>query len=165
MPAARIRNMRSSRRCHSSGSTRSASSIERATSANKTVTTLRSPRSALWDARIFSTRCRGVEEGGSRVIGGAARGAPHPLQKRAPAGFSWPQDWQVTGILADLAGAAQLNGDGAPRATGTWARWCRMAPMGKKLTPAQIERYHHDGFVYPIEAFAAEDVRRYRRAL
>src|SRR4030095_14463389 len=41
----------------------------------------------------------------------------------------------------------------------------RMAPMGKKLTEAQIERYHRDGFVYPIDAFSAEDALRYRRAL
>ena len=37
--------------------------------------------------------------------------------------------------------------------------------MGKKLTEAQIERYHRDGFVYPIDAFAAEEARRYRRAM
>ena len=37
--------------------------------------------------------------------------------------------------------------------------------MGKKLTEAQIERYHRDGFVHPIEAFAAEEARRYRRAM
>ena len=37
--------------------------------------------------------------------------------------------------------------------------------MGKKLTQAQIERYHREGFVYPIDAFAAEDARRYRRAM
>src|SRR5712691_11853918 len=30
---------------------------------------------------------------------------------------------------------------------------CRMAPMGKKLTEAQIERYRRDGFVYPVDAF------------
>src|SRR3989441_7190784 len=40
-----------------------------------------------------------------------------------------------------------------------------MAPMGKKLTEAQIERYHRDGFVYPIDAFAAEEAWRYRRAM
>ncbi|MGH2608963.1 MAG: phytanoyl-CoA dioxygenase family protein, partial [Tepidiformaceae bacterium] len=37
--------------------------------------------------------------------------------------------------------------------------------MGKKLSEAQIERYHCDGFVYPIDAFAAEEARRYRRAM
>lgn len=42
---------------------------------------------------------------------------------------------------------------------------CRMTPMGKKLTAEQIERYHRDGFVYPIEAFAAGEARRYRRAM
>jgi non-haem Fe2+, alpha-ketoglutarate-dependent halogenase len=40
-----------------------------------------------------------------------------------------------------------------------------MALMGKKLTDEQIERYHRDGFVYPIDAFAAEQARRYRRAM
>src|SRR6058998_4075009 len=40
-----------------------------------------------------------------------------------------------------------------------------MAPMGKKLTEAQIERYHRDGFVYPVDAFDAEEARRYRRAM
>jgi len=30
--------------------------------------------------------------------------------------------------------------------------------MGKRLTEEQIERYRRDGFIYPIEAFAAEEV-------
>jgi hypothetical protein len=34
-----------------------------------------------------------------------------------------------------------------------------MAAMGRKLTHAQIERYHRDGFVYPIDAVAAESSR------
>ena len=37
--------------------------------------------------------------------------------------------------------------------------------MGKKLTQAQIERYHREGFVHPIDAFPAEDARRYRLAM
>jgi len=37
--------------------------------------------------------------------------------------------------------------------------------MGKKLTEAQIERYQRDGFVYPIDAFTAEEAWRYRRAM
>src|SRR5882724_104071 len=40
-----------------------------------------------------------------------------------------------------------------------------MAAMGKKLTQAQIERYHRDGFVYPIDAFAAEEARGHRRTM
>jgi ectoine hydroxylase-related dioxygenase (phytanoyl-CoA dioxygenase family) len=40
-----------------------------------------------------------------------------------------------------------------------------MAPMGKRLTEEQIERYHRDGFIYPIEAFAAGEARRYRHAM
>jgi len=37
--------------------------------------------------------------------------------------------------------------------------------MGKKLTDAQIEKYRRDGFVYPVDAFTAEQARRYRRAM
>jgi non-heme Fe2+,alpha-ketoglutarate-dependent halogenase len=37
--------------------------------------------------------------------------------------------------------------------------------MGKKLTDAQIEHYHRDGFVYPVDAFGAGEARRYRRAM
>jgi phytanoyl-CoA dioxygenase PhyH len=42
---------------------------------------------------------------------------------------------------------------------------CRMTPMGKKLSGEQIERYRRDGFVYPVEAFTAEEARRYRCAM
>src|SRR5262249_41575153 len=42
---------------------------------------------------------------------------------------------------------------------------CRMAAMGRKLTDVQIERYHRDGVVYPIDAFPADRARRYRRAM
>src|SRR5439155_9713543 len=51
---------RSMIRCHSSGSSCSASSIEPFTSAKSTVTCLRSPSSAPRARRIFSARCRGV---------------------------------------------------------------------------------------------------------
>jgi len=37
--------------------------------------------------------------------------------------------------------------------------------MGRKLTNAQIEQYNRDGFVYPIDAFGAEQARRYREAM
>jgi non-heme Fe2+,alpha-ketoglutarate-dependent halogenase len=37
--------------------------------------------------------------------------------------------------------------------------------MGKKLTDAQIEHYHRDGFVYPVDAFGADEARRYRGAM
>jgi non-heme Fe2+,alpha-ketoglutarate-dependent halogenase len=37
--------------------------------------------------------------------------------------------------------------------------------MGKKLTDAQIEHYRRDGFVYPLDAFGAEQARRCRRAM
>ncbi len=37
--------------------------------------------------------------------------------------------------------------------------------MLRKLTEAQVERYARDGFVYPIDAFDAEEARRYRGAM
>jgi hypothetical protein len=37
--------------------------------------------------------------------------------------------------------------------------------MGKKLTDAQIEHYRRNGFVYPVDAFGAEQARRYRCAM
>jgi len=59
-PSARIWKKRSRMWCQSSGSTDSASSSELFTSAKRMVTCLRSPSRALFDARIFSTRCFGV---------------------------------------------------------------------------------------------------------
>ncbi|TMJ70332.1 MAG: hypothetical protein E6G91_14610 [Alphaproteobacteria bacterium] len=37
--------------------------------------------------------------------------------------------------------------------------------MGKKLTAAQIDQYHRDGYVYPIDAFGAEQAQGYRAAM
>jgi hypothetical protein len=37
--------------------------------------------------------------------------------------------------------------------------------MGRKLTEAQIDQYHRDGFIYPLDAFAPEEAGRYRRAM
>jgi non-heme Fe2+,alpha-ketoglutarate-dependent halogenase len=37
--------------------------------------------------------------------------------------------------------------------------------MGKKLTDAQIEHYRRNGFVYPVDAFGADEARRYRCAM
>ena len=37
--------------------------------------------------------------------------------------------------------------------------------MGKKLTAAQIDQYNRDGFIYPIDAFGAEQAWRYRTAM
>jgi non-heme Fe2+,alpha-ketoglutarate-dependent halogenase len=37
--------------------------------------------------------------------------------------------------------------------------------MGKKLTDAQIDQYNRDGFVYPVDAFSAEQAWRYRKAM
>ena len=87
---------------HSSGSLCSASSIEPITSANSTVTCLRSPSRAPWPARIFSARCSGTWEPGSGGAAGppiAAAAAPaaavsswpQALQNFWPAGFEAPQ--------------------------------------------------------------------------
>ena len=111
-------------RRHSSGSLCSASSIEPITSANSTVTCLRSPSRVARPARIFSARCSGGwVRGSGAAIGAAApasawpqlsqyfvaggwavpqeghvtvstRGVAHPAQKRAPSRFRWPQDGQ-----------------------------------------------------------------------
>src|SRR5262245_45805887 len=86
--------------CHSSGSTCSARSIDPFTSANRIVTCLRSPSSALREVRIFSARWRGVYDSGIGVedlkAGGAeetgpVRGVAHSLQNLEPAGFEAPQ--------------------------------------------------------------------------
>src|SRR5262245_25836012 len=111
--------------CHSSGSNCSARSIEPFTSAKRTVTCLRSPSRALRDVRIFSARCLGVYERGSRSLllatasslSGArhflqnfARGeqfvpqeehsrpneAPHSSQKTASPSFEAPQEEHFT---------------------------------------------------------------------
>jgi hypothetical protein len=37
--------------------------------------------------------------------------------------------------------------------------------MGRKLTDTQIEQYHRDGFVYPVDAFRADEARRFRCAM
>jgi hypothetical protein len=65
-PAARIAKKRSMMRCHSSGSSCSASSIEPFTSAKSTVTCLRSPSSAEREVRIFrrgGSACRHAHRG------------------------------------------------------------------------------------------------------
>src|SRR5262249_54647297 len=86
-PSERIAKKRSMIRCHSSGSIDSERSIEPFTSANSTVTCLRSPSRALLDVRIFSARCLGVYELGSRSLvlpaAPSARGARHFRQNFA----------------------------------------------------------------------------------
>jgi hypothetical protein len=59
-PSVRIAKKRSMISCQVSGSRSSLSSMELVTSANSTVTCLRSPSSAEREVRIFSARCRGV---------------------------------------------------------------------------------------------------------
>ena len=135
-PSVRISKKRSRMRCHSSAPSCSASSIEPLTSANKTVTCLRSPSSADFDCRILSARFFGVEERGSvREEGraGSAAGAapataaPQPSQKRAPTRSATPQLVQATASGAphasqkrasarfSCAQPAQITGRSLPR--------------------------------------------------
>ncbi len=37
--------------------------------------------------------------------------------------------------------------------------------MAKKLTQSQIDQYHRDGFVFPLDAFSRDEAMRYRRAM
>src|SRR5207245_134729 len=83
---------RSMIRCHSSGSSCSASSIEPFTSAKSTVTCLRSPSSAWRARRIFSARCLGVYARGSGCPEEtSASRRPHSPQNLTPGAFSKPQ--------------------------------------------------------------------------
>src|SRR5438309_302311 len=77
----------------SSGSRSASSSIEPLTSAKSTVTCLRSPSSAVREARIFSARCLGVEYFG----GSAASAIRHPAPRRARSARlhgDWSMSWQ-----------------------------------------------------------------------
>src|SRR5215470_14069671 len=66
--------------CHSSGSTCSDRSIEPFTSAKRTVTCLRSPSRAERVVRIFSARCFGVYERGSRSLVFATASPPRGVR-------------------------------------------------------------------------------------
>src|SRR6266511_30505 len=74
----------------SSGSRSARSSIEPLRSAKSTVTCLRSPTRATPDVWIFSARCWGVYACGEALAAAPSSRFPHPLQKRAPPGFSCP---------------------------------------------------------------------------
>src|SRR5262249_40387346 len=93
--------------CITSGSTCCTNSEESATSANKTVTCLRSPSRALREVRIFSARCFGVyEDGEAKLAAGCAdwvRLWPQVLQKRLPGGFTWLHAGQSASSLAPQA--------------------------------------------------------------
>src|SRR2546422_9630758 len=60
----------------SSGSRRSDMAVKPDTSANMTVTLLRSPSSALLDVRIFCARCFGVYDWGDAYLESSAGGPP-----------------------------------------------------------------------------------------
>src|SRR4029077_4120437 len=94
-PSERVAKKRSMILCHSSGSTCSARSIEPFTSAKRTVTCLRSPSRALRDVRIFSARCFGVYERGTRSCDAgfeaSASDFPHSAKNFLDGGFSRPQ--------------------------------------------------------------------------
>ncbi len=98
-------------------------------------------------------------QGPGRVGAGAAGGAigtklaPHLAQKRASAGFSWPQPWQVTdgaGPASDASVAPQLpqktasEGFSWPHAGHTWDAAGRAAPQVAQNTASA-------GFTVPQE--------------
>src|SRR5947199_1138546 len=93
--------------------------------------------------------------------------SPDPLQQSCDlAGYGCEDPLLMSkGVAANRTGVADMPGQNEPWASLGSTLWCRMAPMGKMLTEAQIERYHRDGFVYPIDAFAAEEAWLYRRAM
>src|SRR5207237_8645894 len=132
----------------------SSSPIEPFTSANDTVTSWRSPSSAVRDVRIFSARCLGVEmAGGLAGAGGrpapqppqnfsrgpfavphdaqrTASAAPHSPQKRRSAPLSWSQDGQR--IAGHLACAVMASG-----ATSTLIASRRARPRGGRRDPGR----------------------------
>src|SRR5438093_11709125 len=93
--------------CSSSASTLVDKDVNPATSANRTVTCLRSPSTAPRLVRIFSARWRGVYDPGGGEAGLAAAGpatdAPQASQKRAPSGSSAPQFAHPRGSSAPQA--------------------------------------------------------------
>ncbi len=105
----------------SSGSRSAISSIEPLTSANRTVTCLRSPSSTAREVRIFSARCRGVYDPGEPKRGrppeGPATGCPQSRQNLAAAGNEAPQRSQGT-----LSGVPQARQNLAPGELSTWHR-------------------------------------------
>src|SRR5438132_4487034 len=83
--------------CTTSGSSCSASVVKPATSANSTVTCLRSPSSALLEVRIFSARCLGVYvwgelNRGSTGLAVAVSDLPQPPQNFSPPSFRKPHE-------------------------------------------------------------------------
>src|SRR6202158_6000532 len=111
-PSVRMAKKRSRIVCHASGSSCSASSIDPFTSANNTVTCLRSPSNADFDCRIFSARCLGVYERGERLlavgllavrgadVGPPPSSAPHSPQNFSAGACGVPQALQLSVSLA-----------------------------------------------------------------
>jgi len=102
-PVDRMRKKRCMICENASGSSCSASSIEPFTSANSTVTCLRSPSSADFDCRILSARCLAVWARGSDC---AARGVVCGV----PSGDAhWLQNFRAGRILGSALRAARLQ--------------------------------------------------------
>src|SRR6266481_541198 len=101
-PSARMLKKRCMISDHASASICSASSIEPFTSANSTVTCLRSPSRALREVRIFSARCLGVEVAdlGGAVAGPAVSATPQPPQNFSPGWFEAPHAAQIAASTA-----------------------------------------------------------------
>src|SRR4029077_2859768 len=102
-PSERIWKKRCMISDHASASICSASSIEPFTSANSTVTCLRSPSRALREVRIFSARCLGVEGAGdlgAAAAGPAVSAPPQPPQNFSPGWFEAPHEAQIAASTA-----------------------------------------------------------------
>ena len=104
---------------HSSGSSCSASSIEPLTSAKRTVTCLRSPSSADFEARILSARCFGVPA--KRCSGSDHGECPLP----------WPRERPPDGRIAGRSGHSSAARPRTPRSRAAAVRRsaCRSARL------------------------------------
>src|SRR5262249_21006492 len=131
----RSRTASSSRRA-SSGSRPARSSIEPLRSANSTVTCLRSPTRAAPEVRIFSARCCGVYFCGEAGAAAPSSRFPHPLQKRAPSGFTCPHPGHFTRKFYSVA----LTRTRSRRARTRVAASSQGGPLGRCLGVRHAER-------------------------
>src|ERR1039457_7225517 len=105
----------------SSGSVRSARSIEPITSANSTVTCLRSPSRLALASRIFSARYAGVRVRGSCSLAGPEPTrvpSPSPAEEPAPLSARPPalQNFLPAGFTAPHSGQSTIAASDAPQA-------------------------------------------------
>src|SRR5690606_3571698 len=80
---------------------------------------------------------------------------------------AWSRRWKPASLAG--MGASHRNGSRSARAMLCWHYGCpeasrrtRRNAMPKRLTPEDVERYHRDGFICPIDALTPEEVAHYR---